>query len=124
MIDPKLQEILTYKTLHALCTTNKKNEMRVVYYVSCLVYGNNPVWGVWNINAKFLHFASGREAISKMHPNLTWRRIMTRWQLADDTPSPPKDRRQLLAMEFGKALPPIEKPAKKRIEAPQVMVLQ
>lgn len=122
MLDPKLQEIMTYKTLHALCSVNKKDEMRVVYYVSCLVYGNNPVWGVWNVNCKFLHFAAGREAIARIHPNLTWRRIMTRWSLMDDEHMPPRERRKFLEAQFNKPLPSsFKKPA---VKAEQAVVLQ
>lgn len=122
MFDPKLQEIVTYKTLHALCSVNKKDEMRVVYYVSCLVYGNNPVWGVWNLNGKFLHFSGGRDAIARIHPNLTWRRVMTRWALDDDTHMTAKERRKFLENTFNKPLPSsFKKPA---VKVEQAVVLQ
>lgn len=119
-----LSEILTYKTLHALCATTKGGKMTVVYYVSCLVYGPNPVWGVWNRNRKFLHFAGGREAIGKQHPRLAWRRIMTRWHLTSEEDSVASVRRQLLAAEFKAPLPtPVEKPARPEVEiAPGVVV--
>lgn len=123
MLD-QLQRIMTYKSLHALCTVTKQKDedgrpkMRVVYFVSCLVYGRAPLWGVWNASGKFLHFAGGKEAISDQHPNLTWRRVMARWRLADDGDSQAVERRKLLSDELGAELPEYadheEKPAIKQ----------
>jgi hypothetical protein len=104
-ISDRLQAIMTYKALHALCSTNKDGKMKVVYYVSCLVYGRAPLWGVWNVSGKFLHFAPGREAVADMHPNLAWRRVMARWSLADDADSVAHERRQRLSIELDKPLP-------------------
>jgi hypothetical protein len=100
-----LQKIMSFRTLWSLCATNKDGRMRVVYFSICLVHGRNPLWGVWNINGKFLHFAPGKDAIEKMHPQLAWRRIMARWQLTDDTDSKAPERRKELAVELKSELP-------------------
>lgn len=105
-----LSEIITYRTLHALCSVNKRNKMTVVFYVSCLVYGRNPVWGIWNRNRKFLRFAGGKEAIGRDHPGLAWRRIMTPWRLDGDHDVPAAARREILAAQFESPLPkPVER---------------
>ena len=86
MLD-NLRNILAYKSLWSLATTTSDGKMRVKYYVSCLVTGRDPLWGVWDVNGRFIHFGSGREAIGKQHPNLSWRRVMAKWQLDDDADS-------------------------------------
>lgn len=109
----QLQRIMTYRSLWALCSTNKEGKLKVSFYCSCVVFGRSPMWGVWNANGKLLHFASGREVIGKQHPHLTWRRIMTRWHLADDMNSKASERREALADEFKLELPaPVEEPAR------------
>jgi hypothetical protein len=105
-MDTNLNRLFTYKTLHALCSTNRKGQMRAHMYVTCLVYGRAPLWGVWLVSTgKFLHFANGRDQISEMHPNLTWRKVMARWQLTDDTDSIAAERRTQLTVELEKPLP-------------------
>jgi hypothetical protein len=100
-----LTDILTFKTLHALCSTNKAGKMRVVFYVSCLVAGRSPLWGCWSVNGRFLHFAAGKEAIAAQHPRLAWRRVMARWSLADEHDSVAAERRKLLEIELATPLP-------------------
>lgn len=100
-----LREIMTFKTLWALCTVGKEGQMRAVYYAVCLSGGRNTTWGLWNMNAKFLHFAPSREALGRMHPKLTWRRIMARWQLQDDTDWRAQKRRLALSVELDAPLP-------------------
>ena len=99
MLD-NLRNILAYKSLWSLATTTSDGKMRVKYYGSCLVMGRDPLWGVWDVNGRFIHFGSGRDAIGKQHPNLSWRRVMAKWQLNDDADSRAPERRKALAEEF------------------------
>jgi hypothetical protein len=102
---PDLERILTFKSMHALCTVNKDSKMQATHYACCLVSGRNPLWGVWSLNGRFQGFFAGRQDITDNWPHLTWRRIMARWQLRDDANSKPEDRRKALAKELRKALP-------------------
>jgi len=104
MLD-SLQRIPTYKTLHALCSTGTRGKLRAHFYVCCLAGGRVQLWGCWNINGRFLHFAPSRDAIGDLHPNLTWRRVMARWQLADDHNWKPAERRLALSDELRTKLP-------------------
>ena len=110
-----LTKVITYRSLWALCSTNKKGQMRAVYYCSCLVFGRQPLWGCWNLNGRFQHFGAGRDELARLHPNLTWRRVMSRWQLVDDTDSIAKDRRKALELELEQPLPKTDDPVAERL---------
>jgi len=101
----QLSAISTYRSLWSLCSVNKAGKMKVVYYAACLVFGRAPLWGVWDVNGRFRHFSPGREAIGDMHPNLSWRRVMARWSLADENDAKAEARRQKLSVEYNQPLP-------------------
>ena len=103
---PRLTEIMTYRSLWAMCTVHQKTgKMRAVYYLACLVFGRAPLWGVWRVDGRFVNFVAGKADAERQHPNLVWRRVMARWSLAEDTDSKAPDRRQALSAELKAELP-------------------
>jgi hypothetical protein len=97
----QLNQLFTYKTLHTLCSVTKQGKMTAVFYVICMVYGRKPLWSVWSVrNGKFQHWAASREQAEQMHPSLSWRKVMARWQLFDDADADADSRRKKLAVEL------------------------
>jgi hypothetical protein len=109
-MDDRLASIMTYKTLWALCTVNKRTQqMKAVYYCACLVYGRAPLWGIWRVSdGRFLNFVAGKSQAEDQHQGLVWRRVMARWKLTDDANSQAADRRKVLEVEMDKPLPVYE----------------
>jgi hypothetical protein len=107
-LTPDLEKIMSFKGIHALCTVNKDGMMQASHYACCLVYGRNPLWGVWSLNGRFQRFYGSKQDIEDNYPHLTWRRIMARWQLKDDADSVAEARRKALSKELRKALPGAE----------------
>lgn len=100
---PALSDVLAYRGIHVIGTVrfNKeldKNVLTASHYASCLVFGKNPLWGVWAANGKFLRFYGHKTEIMEAYPKRVWRRKMASWHLlaVDDLPA---DKRRAVLRE-------------------------
>lgn len=100
-----LEDLLTYKGVHALCTLNQKTrELKASHYAILLVAGSQPVWGVWSVYGKLKAFYGSKAQIAEAYPKLVWRRRMATWQVKDIVSKTVAARKQELRDRYG-ALP-------------------
>ncbi len=103
---PELNEIMTYKSVYALCTVNRIGQvLKATHFCCVLIGGSRPLWGVWLSSGKHLRFASSRLQIAEAYPKLVWRRKMATWTLADMTDKSVESRRHELADRYGHRVP-------------------
>jgi hypothetical protein len=82
LVVPPLGAIMAYRGVHALCTVAKETDMlRATHYATCLIYGREPVWGVWTVHGVFQRFFSSRTEIANAYPRLVWRKKQATWNL-------------------------------------------
>ncbi len=93
---PPLQDLFAYRGVYVLASLNRDGKLRGMRYAICLIHGPDPLWGVWNINGKFLQFYGSRQQIQEAHPTLRWRRKMGMWRFLGETSQTPDQRRVAL----------------------------
>jgi len=104
--EPAEDVLRAYKSVWALCTTNKEGHaLKATHYACVLVGGPHPIWGVWAITGKFLRFAAGRTELERTYPKLVWRKWMLTWQCVDITNKSVERRREELAIVHNRKLP-------------------
>lgn len=100
---------MAFRGIHVLGTMRYNEEgraqLRASHYASCLVYGANPLWGVWNGAGKFLRFYSFKAEIAAAYPKLVWRRKMATWSLLAVDDLSVEKRRATLAERYNSLLP-------------------
>jgi hypothetical protein len=101
-----LQDVLTYKGVWALCTTNKDGtQLKATHLAAVLIGGPSPLWGVFTIEKKFVRYAGSRAQIEAAYPTKVWRRKMATYHLIDWEHKSVETRSVELREVYGRELP-------------------
>lgn len=100
-----LLDILAYRGLWALCTTNKDDKLTATHLAAVLIGGPHPLWGVWTVEKKFLRYAGSRTQIEEAYPTKVWRRKMATYQLVNWEHKSVGQRSDELRIKYGRTLP-------------------
>jgi len=100
--NPKIKDILAYRGVHVLNDVGGNGLLKASHYAICLVFGKEPVWGVWTVAGKFLRFYGSRQDIAEAYPHKSWRRKMASWNFGDisDTYQKVKDRINIIEHRY------------------------
>lgn len=107
---PALNDVMAFRGVHVLGTMRYPDDggkatLAASHYASCLVFGKNPLWGVWTAAGKFLRFYSFKSEIAHAYPKLIWRRKIASWALMAVDDLQPDARRKFLGDKYHAAVP-------------------
>lgn len=85
-----LQQIKAHRTIYALCELSEKNKLvRATHYVTCLIGGRAPLWGVFSAQTeRLVRLCDGRAEVEAAYPTKVWRVRETEWQMTGKVTMP------------------------------------
>lgn len=77
-----LQEVMSFRVMHALCDI-RKGQLHSTHYACVLYGGNRPVWGIFSAaTGKLLHYGGPRSQVEGHYPKKVWRVKEASWVLS------------------------------------------
>lgn len=78
----KLQDVMAFRTIYALCDVSKDKGLKATHFVCVLSFGRSPIWGMFSVGTgKLTRFFGSRSDIEKAYPKKAWRTKQADWTL-------------------------------------------